>query len=111
MLERLIENINNSGNVNIYFLGYYKSKNDIVITKKNIEDLFIDQDSFVEHKYLEININENQEEVNEKMDKYIEELMNDIYLEEKAINIGSTSNRIKNYDRGENNSNSGCTLI
>jgi hypothetical protein len=45
------------------------------------------------------------------MDKYIEELMNDIYLEEKAINIGSTSNRIKNYDRGENNSNSGCHLI
>ena len=99
LLERLIENINNSGNVNIYFLGYYKSKNDIVITKKDIEDLFIDQDNFVEHKYLEININENQEEVNEKMDKYIEELMNDIYLEEMAINIGSTSNRIKNYDR------------
>ena len=111
LLERLIENINNSGNINIYFLGYYKSKNDIVITKKDIEDLFIDQDSFVEHKYLEININENQEEVNEKMDKYIEELMNDIYLEEMAMNIGSTSNRIKNYDRGENNSNSGCTLI
>jgi len=99
LVETLIGFIEKIDNIKICIFGYYKSKNNIVTTKENIEELFTDEnDAPIDHKYLEIDLNkDSQNQVN----KYIGELMQEIYNEGgKKIN-----------DRGDRNAQSGCILI
>ena len=57
LLKQLVEKIINNSKTKLYFLGIYKSKNNIEIKKENIFDLFIEKDQQVDHKYTETNIN------------------------------------------------------
>jgi len=99
LVETLIGLIEKMDIINICILGYYKSKNNIVTTKENIEELLKDENGTpIDHKYLEIELNkESENQVNE----YIGELMKEIYNEGgKKIN-----------DIGDRNAQSGCILI
>ena len=112
LLKQLVEKIINNSKTKLYFLGIYKSKNKIEIKKENIFDLFIDQDQQVDHKYTEININnEDKDEINEAIDKFIEEAMFDVYISEKEKNFEGLKKVKAIYDKNENNSISGCVII
>ena len=112
LLKQLVEKIINNSKTKLYFLGIYKSKNKIEIKKENIFDLFIDQDQQVDHKYTEININnEDKDEINEAIDKFIEEAMFDVYISEKETNFEDLKKGASVKDIGENNSISGCVII
>ena len=112
LLKQLVEKIINNSKTKLYFLGIYKSKNKIEIKKENIFDLFIDQDQQVDHKYTEININnEDKDEINEAIDKFIEEAMFDVYISEKETNFENLKKGASVKDIGENNSISGCVII
>ena len=112
LLKQLVEKIINNSKTKLYFLGIYKSKNKIEIKKENIFDLFIDQDQQVDHKYTEININnEDKDEINEAIDKFIEEAMFDVYVSEKEKNFEGLKKVKAIDDKNENNSISGCVII
>ena len=112
LLKQLVEKIINNSKTKLYFLGIYKSKNKIEIKKENIFDLFIDQDQQVDHKYTEININnEDKDEINEAIDKFIEEAMFDVYISEKEKNFEGLKKVKAIDDKNENNSISGCVII
>ena len=112
LLKQLVEKIINNSKTKLYFLGIYKSKNNIEIKKENIFDLFIDQDQQVDHKYTEININnEDKDEINEAIDKFIEEEMFDVYISEKEKNFEGLKKVKEIDDKNENNSISGCVII
>ena len=112
LLKQLVEKIINNSKTKLYFLGIYKSKNKIEIKKENIFDLFIDQDQQVDHKYTEININnEDKDEINEAIDKFIEEAMFDVYISETEKNFEGLKKVKAIDDKNENNSISGCVII
>ena len=112
LLNKLVEKIINNPKIKLYFLGIYKSKNNIELKRENIFDIFIDIDQQVEHKYTEININnEDKDEINEAIDKFIEEAMFDVYISEKEINFEDLKKGASVKDIGENNSISGCVII
>ena len=112
LLKQLVEKIINNSKTKLYFLGIYKAKNNIEIKKENIFDLFIDQDQQVDHKYTEININnEDKDEINEAIDKFIEEAMFDVYISEKEKNFEGLKKVKAIDDKNENNSISGCVII
>ena len=112
LLKQLVEKIINNSKTKLYFLGIYKSKNKIEIKKENIFDLFIDQDQQVDHKYTEININnEDKDEINEAIDKFIEEAMFDVYISEKEKNFEGLKKVKAIDDKNEDNSISGCVII
>ena len=85
LLKTIIDEIIKGTNIKFYILGFYKSKSDIKISKEKLEDLFEDKEQ-IEYKYSEINNNEEKDEIQQKIDKFIEQAMFDIYLTEKEGN-------------------------
>ena len=85
LLKTIIDEIIKGTNIKFYILGFYKSKSDIKISKEKLEDLFEDKEQ-IEYKYSEINNNEEKDEIQQKIDKFIEQAMLDIYLTEKEGN-------------------------
>ena len=85
LLNTIIDEIIKGTNIKFYILGFYKSKSDIKISKEKLEDLFEDKEQ-IEYKYSEINNNEEKDEIQQKIDKFIEQAMLDIYLTEKEGN-------------------------
>ncbi len=85
LLKTIIDEIIKGTNIKFYILGFYKSKSDIKISKEKLEDLFEDKEQ-IEYKYSEINIIEEKDEIQQKIDKFIEQAMFDIYLTEKEGN-------------------------
>ena len=83
LLEKIINKISENTKIKMYILGIYKSKNDVKVTKEKIDDLFVDQKQTIDYKYIEVNINDDKEDINQKMDNFIEEAMLDVYKAEK----------------------------
>ena len=109
LVEKIIEDATNNSKVKIYVLGYYKSINDIVITKDKISNLFTDQEK-IDYKYNEIDLtNGNKDDINEQIDKYIEKMMLDIYSEEKGKN-SEEINQAESLGK-DGNSDSHCNII
>ena len=109
ILKNLIEKILDFGDIKLYFLGIYKSKKNIEI---NIGDFFIDQEQQNDYKYEEININnEDKEQINEKIDKFIEKALFDVYNSEKENDQNFFKIEKFSKDDGENQSISGCKII
>ena len=111
LLEKLFSHIINNCKIKVYFLGIYESNNNIITTKENISDLFIDEEQPIDYKYKEININKEKDDINEKIDKFIEEAMLDVYTIEKENNFEGSSKGTIGKDRNDNNSVSGCLII
>ena len=110
LLEALISEIIKKAKINLYFLGYYKSKNDIKITKDEIEDLIENDAQEIEYKYSEIDINnEDKDEINHKINEFIEQAMSDIYVSEKDDN--SKKDKMENDKDVNNFSGSHCKII
>ena len=110
ILETLISEIIKEAKINLYFLGYYKSKNDIKITKDEIEDLIENDAQEIEYKYSEIDINnEDKDEINHKINEFIEQAMSDIYVSEKDDN--SKKDKMENDKDVNNFSGSHCKII
>ena len=83
LLEKIINKISENTKIKMYILGIYKSKNDVKVTKEKIDDLFVDQKQTIDYKYIEVNINDDKEDINQKIDNFIEEAMLDVYKAEK----------------------------
>ena len=83
LLEKIINKISENTKIKMYILGIYKSKNDVKVTKEKIDDLFVDQKQTIDYKYIEVNNNDDKEDINQKMDNFIEEAMLDVYKAEK----------------------------
>ena len=109
--EEIISKIINNPKIKFYFLGIYKSKDKIKLRKETITDLFIDQEQQIDYKYTEININEDINDINEKIDKYIEEAMFDVCIDTKENNYEHVLTTKKYIDKNVSQSNSGCLLI
>ena len=109
ILETLISEIIKETKINLYFLGYYKSKNDIKIAKDDIEDLIENDALEIEYKYSEIDINnEDKDEINHKINEFIEQAMSDIYVSEKDDN--SKKDKMENDKDVNNFSGSHCKI-
>ena len=83
LLEKIINKISENTKIKMYILGIYKSKNDVKVTKEKIDDLFVDQKQTIDYKYIEVNNNDDKEDINQKIDNFIEEAMLDVYKAEK----------------------------
>ena len=83
LLEKIINKISENTKIKMYILGIYKSKNEVKLTKEKIDDLFVDQKQTIDYKYIEVNNNDDKEDINQKMDNFIEEAMLDVYKAEK----------------------------
>ena len=83
LLEKIINKISENTKIKMYILGIYKSKNEVKLTKEKIDDLFVDQKQTIDYKYIEVNINDDKEDINQKIDNFIEEAMLDVYKAEK----------------------------
>ena len=105
LLKTIIDEIIKGTNIKFYILGFYKSKSDIKISKEKLEDLFEDKEQ-IEYKYSEINNNEEKDEIQQKIDKFIEQAMLDIYLTEKEGN-GNLKNDKNQIDKAA----SKCIII
>ena len=110
LVEKIIEDATNNSKVKLYVLGYYKSVNDIIITKDKIANLFTDQEQKIDFKYNQINItNENMGDINDIIDKYIEKMMLDIFSEEKGKNLDE--GQTESLARQDSNSDSHCIIL
>ena len=111
--EKIIDIIINNSTLKIYILGIYRSKNDIVITKEIIEDFLKKQNCQIDHKYTEININnEDKDEINDTIEKFIEEAMFDVHIKVKEDKIkDGINNTYNSKDKGENDSKSFCMIF
>jgi len=111
-LESIFENIMNNTQIKLYFLGIYKSKDNIKLGKENIVDIFLDHDLHIDYEYKELNINnENKNEINKEINKYIEDAMFDVYFSDSEINFGMYKKVNATKDYNENQSISNCEII
>ena len=112
LLEKIINKISENTKIKMYILGIYKSKNDVKVTKEKIDDLFVDQKQTIDYKYIEVNINDDKEDINQKMDNFIEEAMLDVYKAEKENDNFEVPKKKKfSHKETDNVADSVCMII
>ena len=112
LLEKIINKISENTKIKMYILGIYKSKNDVKVTKEKIDDLFVDQKQTIDYKYIEVNINDDKEDINQKIDNFIEEAMLDVYKAEKeSDNFEAPKKKKFSNKETDNVADSVCMII
>ena len=112
LLEKIINKISENTKIKMYILGIYKSKNDVKVTKEKIDDLFVDQKQTIDYKYIEVNNNDDKEDINQKIDNFIEEAMLDVYKAEKeSDNFEAPKKKKFSNKETDNVADSVCMII